>query len=78
MAPDAKLVVVDLGQPGTGLCIPPAKELYTPGYNAGARVSTNSWGNPFNGAGYYNNQDDDLYLYKRPVSTYTTLMHLTT
>lgn len=68
MAPDGKLVFIDLGKPGTGLCIPPAKELYSPGYSAGARVSSNSWGNPYNGAGYYDSQDTDHYLYKRPVN----------
>lgn len=68
VAPDGKLVFIDLGQPGTGLCIPGAKELYTPGYSAGARVSTNSWGNYYSGAGYYDSQDVDLYLYKRPVT----------
>jgi hypothetical protein len=68
VAPDGKLVFIDLGQPGTGLCIPSAKDLYTPGYNAGARVSSNSWGSYYDGKGYYASQDTDLYLYKRPVS----------
>ena len=49
-----------------------AEELYKPGYLAGARVSSNSWGNPYGGGasgGYYASQDTDLYLFKRPVCT---------
>lgn len=68
VAPDGKLFFVDLGKPGTGLCIPPAKDLYNPAYGAGARVASNSWGSYFNGGGYYATQDTDVYLYKRPVS----------
>jgi hypothetical protein len=68
VAPDGKLVFIDLAKPGTGLCIPAAKELYSPGYNAGARVSSNSWGGYYTGSGYYASQDVDVYLYKRPVS----------
>ena len=67
VAPDAKLSFIDLGKPGTGLCIPTAKDLYKPGYSAGARVNSNSWGGYYSGAGYYESQDTDLYLYKRPV-----------
>lgn len=67
-APSAKLVFVDLGKPGTGLCIPSANELYKPGDLAGARVFSNSWGNTYSGSGYYASQDTDLYLFKRPVS----------
>lgn len=67
MAPDGKLVFIDLAKPGTGLCIPPAKDLYNPGKNAGAMVASNSWGGYYNGAGYYSSQDVDFYLYKRTV-----------
>ena len=64
MAPNAKLSFADLSKGGSGLCIPPVSQLYTPAYNLGARVFSNSWGTYFSGAGYYSGQDIDSYLYK--------------
>ena len=56
-----------------GTVVPPstAAELYDPGFNAGARVSSNSWGAGFPGGqlnGQYTarNRDTDAYLYAHP------------
>lgn len=68
MAPNAKLSFMDLGKPGTGLCIPSPVQLYGPGYIAGARVHSNSWGSQFTGNGYYSSQATDEYLYKNQVN----------
>ena len=73
MAPGAKLSFVDLGKPGTGLCVPKAGVLYGPGYRAGSRVGSNSWGGYYSGPGYYSSQDTDGYLHKKMVRTLTTL-----
>lgn len=64
MAPNAKLSFADLSKGGSGLCIPPVTQLYSPAYNLGARVFSNSWGTYFSGAGYYSGQEIDSYLYK--------------
>jgi len=63
VAPNAKLSFSDFGKPGTGLCIPNTNQLYGPGYAAGARVHSNSWGSYFSGNGYYAGQPTDAYLY---------------
>lgn len=74
MAPGAKLSFVDLGKPGTGLCVPKADALYGPGHRAGSRVGSNSWGGYYSGPGYYGSQDTDRYLYKKMVRTVCTLI----
>ncbi len=67
VAPNAKLSFSDFAKPGTGLCIPSINQLYGPGYTAGARVHSNSWGSYFTGSGYYAGQNTDGYLYKTQV-----------
>jgi hypothetical protein len=67
VAPNAKLSFSDFAKPGTGLCIPSIDQLYGPGYKAGARVHSNSWGSYFTGSGYYAGQNTDTYLYKTQV-----------
>lgn len=67
VAPNAKIAFMDLGTPGSGLSIPASKYLYGDGYNAGARVHTNSWGNYFTGSGYYCTADVDGTLYNNKV-----------
>lgn len=65
VAPNCKLVVLDLSSDGgESLTICDATCLYTPGYSAGARIHTNSWGSPFVGSGYYFGSDVDLFLYQ--------------
>ena len=71
MAPEAKLSVMDLGKPGSGLCIPAAGPLYNPGRLAGSRIGSNSWGTAYVGAGYYNSQDTDNYLFTNMVRAAT-------
>jgi serine protease AprX len=69
MAPNAKLAFNDYSSGGEGLCIPPSPErLYGNGYNAGARIHSNSWGSFFSGTQYYTGADADAYLMKNPVS----------
>ena len=68
VAPNAKLSVSSLGKPDTGLCIPPINQLYGPGYMAGSRVHSNSWGSYFTGNGFYTDQDTDRLLNSNPVS----------
>jgi|Transcript_14518 serine protease AprX len=63
VAPNAKLSISSLGTPDTGLCVPSIGQLYGPGYAAGSRVHSNSWGSYFNGNGYYSDQDTDRYLF---------------
>jgi hypothetical protein len=43
-----------------------ATDLYSPGYSAGARVHSNSWGSDKVGNGFYSagNADTDRYLYE--------------
>lgn len=64
VAPDAKIVFIDLGSPGSGIANPGANNLYSPGKSAGARVHTNSWGTFHKAASYYTSSDVDQYLYK--------------
>lgn len=70
VAPNAKLSVSSLGKPDTGLCIPPINQLYGPGYAAGARIHSNSWGSYFTGNGFYTDQDTDRFLYSNPVKIF--------
>jgi hypothetical protein len=76
VAIDGKVSMIDLGKPGTGICVPPASTMYTPGFKSGARVNSNSWGSGYNGAGYYDSQDTDKYLYKNPVWFQRTVLSL--
>jgi hypothetical protein len=66
VAPNGKVAFIDLAVSNsiTGLS---AKELILPGYNAGARVFSNSWGSFFQGNGYYAANDIDTYLYDHKV-----------
>jgi hypothetical protein len=66
VAPNGKVAFVDLAVDNsiTGLS---ARELILPGYNAGARVFSNSWGSFFQGNGYYAANDVDTYLYDHKV-----------
>jgi subtilisin family serine protease len=66
VAPNTKLLVLDLGNNGEGLTVCSATCLYSPGYSAGARIHTNSWGSLFTGTGYYSGADVDLYLFQHP------------
>ena len=67
VAPNCKLVVLDLSSNGgESLSVCDATCLYTPGYSAGARLHTNSWGSNFVGNGYYFGADVDLFLYQNP------------
>lgn len=67
VAPNCKLVVLDLSSNGgEALSVCDATCLYTPGYSAGARLHTNSWGSGFVGNGYYFGADVDLFLYENP------------
>jgi hypothetical protein len=66
VASNAKLAFMDISN-GGGLTPPAsAKDLYSPGYNAGARVHSNSWGDYNVGSGFYTagNADTDRYLYE--------------
>jgi hypothetical protein len=75
VAPNAKISVSSFGTPDTGLCIPPIFQVYGPGYNAGSRIHSNSWGAYFTGNGYYSDQDTDRVLFLNPVRAYF-LFHL--
>lgn len=62
VAPGSKLAFLDLSTDGVGIAAPnTAAELFFPGYSAGARVHTNSWG--AESVSYYSNNDLDQYLY---------------
>lgn len=63
MAPNAKIAFMDLGVPNSGMHIPPVAVLYQAGYDAGARVFTNSWGVTYNGPQYYTTHDVDELLF---------------
>jgi hypothetical protein len=66
VASNAKLAFMDISN-GAGLTPPAlANDLYSPGYNAGARVHSNSWGNYKVGSSFYTagNADTDGYLYE--------------
>jgi hypothetical protein len=62
VAPEAKIAFMDLGTPGTGMFLPEVTELYAPGYQAGAKVHTNSWGTGYCGQEqfYGSHEVDDL------------------
>ena len=64
IAPDAKLAFMDCGNsPDEGIGLPStASQTYGPGYSAGARVHSNSWGSGF--SSYYQGSDTDNYLYQ--------------
>jgi hypothetical protein len=67
VAPNGKVAFIDLATDHsiTGLS---ARELILPGYNAGARVFSNSWGSFFQGNGYYAANDVDTFLYEHKVN----------
>jgi subtilisin family serine protease len=67
VAPNAKISVSSFGTPDTGLCVPPVFQVYGPGYNAGSRIHSNSWGAYFTGDQYYSDQDTDRVLFLNPV-----------
>lgn len=69
---------MDLGKPGSGLCIPAAGPLYNPGRLAGSRIGSNSWGTAYVGAGYYNSQDTDNYLFNNMVRATAAVELVTT
>jgi serine protease AprX len=65
----AKIAFLDLANsPDEGVSVPDVDQTYGPGYQAGARVHTNSWGSPFSTGDYYDVSDVDQYLYDHPVS----------
>lgn len=66
IAPNAKLVVLDLALPGGGIAPCSANCLYYPGYYGGARIHTNSWGSSYSGSGSYYGNDVDSYLFYHP------------
>lgn len=63
IAPDAKLTIMDLSVPGSGIFVPSTYELFAAGYNAGARIQTMSWGSKLSNMQYYFNSMDD-FMYK--------------
>ena len=70
VAPGAKLAVMDMSTSGGGVGVPgTASGLITPGYTAGARVFTNSWGSfwPLGTHGTYQTSDMDGFLYQHKV-----------
>ena len=69
VAPNAKLAVMDLSSSG-GIGVPNAASLIMPGYNAGARVFTYSWGSfwPLGTVGTYQTADMDNFVYNHKVS----------
>ena len=69
VAPNCKLVVLQLCSPGQDLVSCSAAQLYGPGYAGGARIHTNSWGTTFPSSSshqFYSGADVDLYLYQHP------------
>jgi hypothetical protein len=78
VAPNAKLAFMDLSTGSNGISGLGAVELYTPGYNAGARVHTNSWGGYYSGAGYYYGQDVDSFLFTHSVCVFCCLLLIKT
>lgn len=74
VAPNAKVSFMDLAVTGKGLRSQSANNLFLPGYKAGARVHSNSWGSFFrNSNGYYASRELDSFLYNHPVSLLTLL-----
>jgi hypothetical protein len=69
VAPNARIVFIDLASGDSAGIGPPntAAEFYQPGYDAGVRAHSNSWGGMFSGDGYYANADTDDYLYNHKV-----------
>ncbi len=69
VSPQSKIAFMDLSTDGESINTPStAAELYGPGYSAGARIHSNSWGSgPIS---YYENSDTDLYLYTNMVIIY--------
>ena len=66
VAPNAKIAFMDLSTDGESIGPPDtAEEQYMPGYQAGARVHSNSWGSAQTTV--YDNADVDLWLYEHPV-----------
>ncbi len=68
VAPDAKIAFMDLAAGSSeGLAVPNTiNDLYNPGYTAGARIHTNSWGGEFDssqGRGQYTEAETDKWLY---------------
>jgi len=66
IAPDAKIAFMDLANPGTGIYVPDTYTLFSPGYNAGARIQSHSWGGmfPSNTDGYYYGGSVDQFLFE--------------
>lgn len=62
VAPNAKLAFFDMGKDGI-LYYPGVPTTYNPGYKAGARVQSNSWGSMYSGSQYYYGADIDEYLF---------------
>jgi hypothetical protein len=68
MAPDAKITFFDLGVTGMNyLKVPIVTEIFESAYKSGARVHTNSWGNP---GGIYGqiSTDVDQFMVDHPDS----------
>jgi hypothetical protein len=66
VAPEAKIAFFDVGMTDHGyLVVPPLEQLFNASYHHGARVHTNSWGNP---GGIYGamSYDLDQYVRKHP------------
>lgn len=62
VAPGSQLAFLDLSTDGIDIAPPDtAAELFAPGYSAGARVHSNSWG--AQSVSYYSTNDIDQYLY---------------
>jgi subtilisin family serine protease len=66
IARKAKLAFYDIGSLSGRLIAPLASNLFAPGYRAGARIHSSSWGIP--GQNFYSGYDRamDAYMYKNP------------